>query len=35
MRDYLEELFINMNIDKLDDNEKESLLIFLQKELFL
>ena len=34
MRDYLEELF-NMNIDKLDDNEKESLLIFLQKELFL
>lgn len=34
MKDYLEELF-NMNIDKLDDIEKESLLIFLQKELFL
>lgn len=34
MRDYLEELF-NTNIDKLDDMNKESLSIFLQKELFL
>ena len=34
MRDYLEELFYT-NIDKLDDMNKESFLIFLQKELFL
>ena len=34
MRDYLEELFYT-NIDKLDDMDKESFLIFLQKELFL